>query len=241
MDYETTFSNRCHSYSYAVHTYPKVLQQEFQTAVKELNLQKDDILLNIPASCVSLSSFYTVQPKKVYEFETNKEFAELTNTPTCSFFSIPLPDKSVTKIISLASLHHMTLEERPLFYRECKRILKPGGELVIGDVKKGSDPAKWLNIFVNEHNPLGHKGVFWDGNDIPTFQEEGFITQLVERKYTWDFDTKEFMLDFTKHLFGVECDKKTLEQGLEDYLTLKKIDKGYSYPWSLVYIHAKLA
>ncbi len=52
MNYNSTFTKRCHSYAYALQTYPNVLQYEFQTAVEELAIEPDDILLNIPASCV---------------------------------------------------------------------------------------------------------------------------------------------------------------------------------------------
>jgi SAM-dependent methyltransferase len=240
MDYNSTFTKRCHSYAYALQTYPNALQYEFQTAVEELNMESDDILLNIPAACVSLSSYYTTQPRIVYEYETNTDFAALTNTPICSFFDIPLPDQSVSKIVSLASLHHTNLEERPLFYKECKRILKPGGKLLIGDVQKYSNQAYWLNEFVDRHNPQGHKGTFWDENDCPLLQQAGFTTQLVERNYPWTFSSKEDMVDFSKHLFGLETDSETIYQGLEEYLTVFHTKNSVGFPWKLIYIHARL-
>lgn len=240
MEYNTLFSTRCHSYAYAVNTYPGALQREFEVAVEELHVQPTDIVLNIPAACASLEHYLQEKPKHMYEFETTEEFAKLTNTPTCSFFSIPLPDQSVTKIISLASLHHMHPNERPSFYRECKRLLQPGGELIIGDVKHNSPPAHWLNTFVDMHNPFGHKGHFWSSSDCDTLVLEGFATTMVERNYTWNFDSKEAMIDFTSHLFGVNCDSNTVSEGLNSYLTVKATDHRISFPWSLVYLHAKI-
>jgi SAM-dependent methyltransferase len=231
MDYNKTFTKRYHSYMYAMQTYPNVLQKEFQIAVEELDLQPTDILLNIPASCVSLASYYTVQPEQVYEFETNEEFAKATNIPFCSFFNIPLPDKSVTKIISLASLHHMSEEERILFYKECYRLLKPGGTFVIGDVQKDSPQAFWLNSFVNQYNSSGHKGVFWDEEDCFLLEKEGFETKIVTRDYLWNFSSKEEMIDFSKYLFGLDlADSETIEKGIAEYL-------GLDFHWRLVYLH----
>jgi SAM-dependent methyltransferase len=240
MNYNSTFTKRCHSYAYALQTYPNVLQNEFQAAVEELDLNPNDILLNIPASCVSLSSYYTTNPRIVYEYETNTDFAAVTNTPICSFFDIPLPNQSVSKIVSLASLHHMSEYERPLFYKECKRILKPNGKLIIGDVQKYSNQAYWLNEFVDKYNPQGHKGTFWDENDCTLLQQAGFTTQLVERSYPWCFSSKEDMIDFTKHLFGLETDSLTIHKGLEDYLTVFQTRNNVGFPWKLLYIHATL-
>jgi SAM-dependent methyltransferase len=240
MDYNSTFTKRGHSYAYALQMYPNALRKEFEVAVEELDLQPTDILLNIPASCVSLSSYYTTQPLEVYEFETNPSFAKTTNTPICSFFDIPLPDSSVTKIISLASLHHMSSEERPIFYKECKRILKPGGKLLIGDVRKYSNQANWLNEFVNTYNPQGHHGIFWDEEDCDLLQQAGFSTQLVERGYPWSFTAKEDMLDFTKYLFGLETDSETIYQGLEKYLSIFQTKHFIGFPWKLLYMHASL-
>lgn len=237
MDYNNTFSKRCRSYAYAVSTYPEALRNEFQTAVEELNLQPTDILLNIPASCIPLTSYYTVQPKYTYEFETNEEFASLTNIPICSFYNIPLPNASVSKIISLASLHHMSEDERPVFYRECKRVLMPGGELVIGDVKRESKQADWLNTFVNQYNSSGHKGIFFSEEDCIPLQKEGFITSIKEREYTWNFNSTDSMIDFTKHLFGLDlATDQIILNGLQEYLQ----PNNTLIDWKLIYIHAKL-
>ncbi len=242
MDYSNTFSKRCHSYTYAVQTYPNALRKEFEVAVEELDLQPSDILLNIPASCVSLSSYYTTKPLEVYEFETNEEFAKITNTPFCSFFDIPLPNKSVTKIISLASLHHMSNEERSLFYKECFRILKPGGKLVIGDVQADSVQARWLNEFVNKYNSMGHQGLFWSEKDCPQIQQAGFTTTVVERLYPWTFSSKEDMIDFCKHLFGLDLtDSEAIIKGLEDILTVFEARKQFGFMWKLLYLHCHKA
>ncbi len=242
MDYNQTFTKRAHSYAYALQMYPNALQREFEVAVEELDIQPKDILLNIPASCVSLSSYYTTKPHIVYEYETNTEFAELTNTPVCSFFNIPLPNESVSKIISLASLHHMSQEERPLFYKECYRILKPGGELVIGDVQADSKQANWLNTFVHTYNSQGHKGLFWSESDSSLLQQAGFTTHLVERNYPWLFSSKDDMIDFTKHLFGLDlANPETIVHGLDEYLTVFKAKQFYGFMWKLLYFHCHKA
>jgi SAM-dependent methyltransferase len=239
MDYNKTFETRGNAYRYAVYTYPKALENEFTTAVNELSLSSSDILLNIPASCIELKQYFTTSPKIYYEFETNPTFAKLTNTQVCNFFTVPLPDKSVTKIISLASLHHMTIEERPVFYRECKRILQPEGLLLIGDVKKGSQQDKWLNEFVNKYNSQGHNGLFWNEDDCQLLQQQGYTTHMTEKDYMWNFTSKEELIDFTKHLFGLDlATDEQIWQGIQEYLTLNQ--ETFELSWKLVYLHATL-
>jgi predicted SAM-dependent methyltransferase len=64
---------------------------------------------------------------------------------------IPLPDNSVTRILSEDFLEHITVEEIKALLRECFRLLKPGGMMRIGVpdygnpkdypyLLKGSDP-----------------------------------------------------------------------------------------------------
>ena len=241
MDYNKTFEKRCHAYTYAVRTYPRSLEHEFRTAVNQLNIQTTDQILNIPASCIELKQYFTVDPAGLYEFETNEAFASLTNMPVCSFFDIPLKDKSLTKIISLASLHHMTYDERPRFYEECKRLLQKDGSLIIGDVLKGSQQDIWLNGYVAKNNSMGHNGFFWNEDDCKLLEKHGFKTTYNIQEYTWDFLNGRDMVDFVKNLFGLDlATDEDISKNVETYLTLKHTDKGISIDWKLCYICATL-
>ena len=235
MDYDSTFTKRGREYHYAVNTYPNAMLEEFLTAVKMISLQQDDILLNIPSACIPIENYFTVQPKEYHQYETNGPFAELVGHSKCSWTKIPLQDSYCSKIISLASLHHSTNDERIEIYRECWRLLQPGGSLIIGDVSKGSAQDRWLNEFVNQSNSNGHNGQFWSEEDLPLFYKQGFQVRIERCSYPWRFTSQYEMIDFCKHLFGLDkvTDDEILK-GLQTYLGATET----GFTWNLLYFIA---
>ncbi len=121
MGYNITFAKRGDKYKYAIDTYPHTMDAEFKTAVDMCNLQPTDVLLNIPAACIPLKNYFRVNPSQYFEYETNKQFAQITGLPQCELTSLPFVDSSVTKILSLSALHHANDQERRDFYAECWR------------------------------------------------------------------------------------------------------------------------
>ena len=162
MDYDIIFENRAIDYNYAVNKYPNVLHNELSTAASMVDAKENEIIVNIPGACVDISKY--LPSSVIYKpYETNKIFSLVSGTPYSANFNIPEPSESIDKVISLASLHHSTDEERLEFYKTVYRCLKPGGRLIIGDVSSGSPQDKWLNEFVHSYN--GHNGKFWSDDD----------------------------------------------------------------------------
>jgi ubiquinone/menaquinone biosynthesis C-methylase UbiE len=168
------------------------------------------------------------------QYETNKELANLTSIPYCTFSSIPIRDTSVHRILSLASLHHLTNEERSAFYKEAKRILVPGGKLLIGDVQENTNQAAWLNIFVNKYNSYGHQGIFFSENDSKLVEMAGFHVTVEYKTYKWVFESSTQMITFCKHLFHLDlASDKDILDGLQTYLDADK--NNYTFEWKLLY------
>jgi len=240
MDYNNVFSKRAESYLSALTKYPDVLGKEFSYAIRECNLHCGETLLTIPSSCEKVEKYIPNELNIHYiAFETNKELAELTNTKQCSFDCIPCKDQSIDTILSLASLHHCTNEERIQFYNEAKRLLKSGGKLVIGDVLLDSNQDKWLNIFVNAHNPFGHNGTFWTSQDADLMQSCGFTVTHTIQEYTWDFADNASMYDFVRKLFSIHsASDEELYEGLTKYLHADFT--AHSFPWKLIYFTASI-
>jgi SAM-dependent methyltransferase len=236
MDYNKTFESRGHKYKYATDTYPHALDSEFKTAIKMCELKPGMILVNIPAACIPLHNYLPADAEFGYvPLESNKAFANLTGVPYSPLDAIQLPDKSADVIISLASLHHASDSERIVFYAECRRVLRPGGRLVIGDVMRGSTQDAWLNTFVNMYNSAGHNGQFWSGADARLLENSGFKVTIKNPMYTWDFESNVGMIDFCRNLFGLDCAADSqIERGLVQYLGAKNC----SIPWQLMYFIA---
>jgi SAM-dependent methyltransferase len=230
MDYDLVFSKRAAEYSYATKTYPNVLVNELRTAAEMVNAKKGECVVNVPGACVDISP-YLASGVTYTSYETNAVFATLTGTPHAPFGVIPEPDESVDKVISLVSLHHSTDLERVVFYKEALRVLKSGGIMILGDVLEGSAQDDWLNTFVKRYN--GHNGKFWTPADADLMH--GFTVDVVVKKYRWNFNGQEEMIDFCRNLFGLDlATDEEISEGLRTYLRADET----GFDWSLLYFIA---
>jgi SAM-dependent methyltransferase len=233
MDYDTTFTRRAESYTYAVKQYPGTLEEEFRTAVEMcFPLNAGDCLVNIPAACIEIGPWLPASVEHI-PFETNAEFARRNGVATAAFDTIPLKDCVASHVLCLASLHHATGEERERFYAEAWRVLKPGGRLVLGDVAADTPQASWLNEFVHAHNSLGHCGLFWKEEDAVGLERAGFSVQTRMRDYIWKSQDSAGELDFVRHLFGLDLatDAEIID-GLDHSFPGRP---ACSIPWALRY------
>ena len=236
MDYNNTFNNRAHEYKKAMELYPNVLNNEFKTAIEMCNIKENEIILNIPAACVSLEKYFNIIPKLYLEYETNEVFCKLMNIAHCTFNKIPEENDTIDTIISIASLHHLDNTERTDLYKECQRLLKINGKLIIGDVLNNSKEAKWLNIFVDKYNSNGHKGIFWSEKDIELLNNNGFSTSFEVKTYPWIFDSESVLIDFCKKLFGLNlASVSEILDGIHTYLKPYMKENKIYIDWSLIY------
>jgi SAM-dependent methyltransferase len=234
MDYKNSFKNRAHSYLSAMKQFPDALKEEFLTAIRMLQLRKGDVLLNIPAGGVPIDKYIYPELDITYiPFDTHPNFAH-SNITLCRWNAIPVETNSVDKIICLASLHHLSPEERSSAYKEFYRILKPDGKLVIGDVIAGSNQAIWLNSFVDRHNSNGHRGEFFNESDANLIRSSGFNVETSRHSYNWSFHSRADATLFCKLLFGLDLLDITnplLSTGLTDILRCN----GTDIAWELIY------
>jgi len=92
------------------------------------------------------------------------------------FLEIPYPDKISNVIVSTFSIHHLHDDEKRLAIKEMKRVLKPTGVIVIGDMmfKDNEDKSRALNEYPDmedEYQPTL--------DTFPNmFKDEGFTTEI---------------------------------------------------------------
>ena len=235
MDYKKLFVNRTKSYLYSINKYPNVFYNEFTVAIKMLNLNDKDILVNIPAGGIPLNKYIEPQLEiKYYEYDICKEFC-IDNIKLCDYTNIPQKNNSIDKIICLASLHHTSILERYNIYNEFNRILKQHGVLVIGDVIKESYQDKWLNNFVNKYNSYGHCGLFFSEKDIQQIEKSNFSVKIEHKEYDWIFNNENEMFDFLKHLFHLDLlpNNRILLDGLINFLNYTPT--SCKIQWKLLY------
>jgi SAM-dependent methyltransferase len=235
MDYLNKFNNRVQKFMYAVNKYEYCMENEFKEAIHELELKDGDILVNLAGGGLHLNKY--ISNKITYiPFDFSLEWCKYDDSIKCiSYESIPLNNESVDKIIILAVLHHFNEFEREIIYKECSRILKKSGKLIIADVIKDSKQDIWLNTFVNKYNPLGHEGSFFTVKDSNKMICSGFHVEIKNKKYCWQFNNKNEMIDYIKNLFYLNISDDDLIYNMNCLLNPYKKDSKYYFDWELIY------
>jgi len=211
------------------------MENEFITAIDELELKDNEILVNLAGGGLNLKKY--IKPKINYiALDFSLEWCSYDKDLIYTSYEIlPFKNNSVDKIIILAVLHHFTDEERSKLYKECYRILKKTGKLVIADVIKNSNQDIWLNTFVNKYNPFGHKGKFFDIEDKALIESNDFIVKLKNKKYNWWFTEKKELLDYMKNLFHLNISDDILMYNIDSILKPFIINNNYYFEWQLMY------
>lgn len=245
LDYGDIFSIRGNSYHHAMQSLPQARANEMKAMVACVQekltdntaqltfvdfLGKGEYLKNylpsdITYTCLEVNVFLPGQDKS-YDWKS----------------SLPLADESVDVFVTMAALHHVKRETRDFLYREVKRVLKPDGLFVIGDVFEGSFVDHFLNGFVNSFNSMGHFGQFLTLNEGKVLRDAGFDTKLERKNYKWEFPTDAEMAMFAKCLFGLDkASEEQILEGIAQHLSPSHVDGGVNFNWELGFYSMKKA
>lgn len=154
--YESLFENRGSAYDRAMSRYPLARAAEFTQVVARLAAQTNETVADVPAGGGYLRAYLPAGVRWLgHEPCASFHGAGGGNLPMLPF---PWPAASVDHLVSLAGLHHQV--DKLAFYREVRRVLRPGGRFVLSDVPAGSALASFLDDFVGAHNSTGHAGVY---------------------------------------------------------------------------------
>ena len=244
--YQDIFKLRADSYHAAMAEFPVARQQEFEHAVQFLDLEPEHRLCDVPSGGGYLADFVSTDRIHFQFLETSSQFA--AHCPRSPYHQVaeceleaalPLPDASMDRILSLAALHHV--DDKKGICREFARVLRNGGKLVVADVEEGSGAARFLNEFVDRFNSMGHCGLFLNADNIQDIDDCGLqVSAVVRPPLHWSFSSREEMVRFCKHLFGLDlASSEDVLAGIGDYLSLTE-SRGYcAMSWQLTYVTAE--
>ncbi len=201
-NYAEIFAERGAAYHAAMTACPHARDAEFAAVIEPL-AERTGLLCDMPSGGGYLAAH--LPPALSYVgVDPSDDFVRACPVGTVcikgSIAEVPLADGAADCLVSLAALHHEP--DLPAVFGEMRRLLQPGGRAVICDVAAGTPPARFLNGFVNAHNPMGHIGLFLDDRTAGLIEAAGFaIADDALVVVRWAFDSLAEAGEFCRSLF----------------------------------------
>lgn len=241
-DYRAIFPQRGASYDAAMRLQPAARDAEFHSIVGLSQVESGDRILDAPSGGGYLAR-YLPPGCEVIAIDPTDLFsgrASSVGVPAVvgALDRLPFPDHCFDHVISLAGLHHES--HRRSIFVEWSRCLKGGGALTIGDVRRGSRVAEFLDGFVNDHNPSGHRGDYLSDATVTAIREASLtILHTGVAAYRWRFDDSGAAAQYCRLMFGIDADDGQILAGLEATVGTETDPAGFSFHWELLFIHAR--
>lgn len=237
LDYAQIFDARGRAYHAAMTRWPRARDEEFEWAVMLAAPQAGHVVADFPSGGGYLAPY--LPDVQLVLIETSKVFLECSQVAPAadrrlmSDHRLPLDDRSVDRIVSLAGLHHVS--DKSALFREFARVLRSGGRVMIADVAAGSRVGRFLNEFVHKHSEEGHDGIFLDERTPDDLRKAGLAVRSTQRlAYPWRFSQANDMIDYCRLLFGItRATQDEIAKALDDYLGVRRVVRGDFVEWQL--------
>jgi ubiquinone/menaquinone biosynthesis C-methylase UbiE len=240
---------RIRQYNEAIERHPAARETERQILINLLELQPGNEICDVAAGGGYLADgiYERLDGEcRVLCLENSAHFSESLpdryERVLCSLSDITIATSSVDRVACLAGLHHQ--EDKQRFFDEAFRILREDGRIAVGDVLRGSAPARFLNEAVNRWSDLGHDGIFLEAGEPTRLMRDAGFVEVLERvhDYTWDFSDFGDLVWFCKTLFRMtKATLEDVEAALRRYIELDVQPGLARMHWSLVYASGRKA
>ncbi len=154
--YADIFEKRAAEYHHAMLRSPHARDAEFHAVLDPIREASSGLVCDMPSGGGYLADYLwpgmdylAIDPATDFFVEWRRPLQRLLAKIT----DVPLADGSVDYIVSLAGLHHEP--SLPCVFEEMRRLLRPGGRIVLADVAIDTRPSRFLNGFVAESLPAG--------------------------------------------------------------------------------------
>lgn len=242
VEYTDIFNERAGSYHFAMANWPQARYNEFKALLECTDFRANQVVLDYPSGGGYLSRYvpHNIELIHLESCEAFQRFSNLNSSFTsqlCQQGKLPQQDETADWILSLAGLHHET--NKLSLFKDMARVLKPSGQLVIADARQGSKTALFLDQWVNQYNPMGHIGEYFNQLTLEQLETAGLeVINLKEKHYSWEFESKAQAAHYCQQLFGISlASLAQVEQALEHYLGFDETANGVGLKWQLQFIH----
>jgi SAM-dependent methyltransferase len=243
-EYGEIFDQRGEAYHRAMVEFPEAREAEFREIIRLADPRPGQVLCDVPSGGGYLQRYIRIPGCDVTAVETSEAFFRFCSERDAGravlsdLDHIALPSRSVDCVISLAGVHH--LGDRAAFFREARRILRPGGTFCVADVKAGTATARFLNIFVNRFNSMGHEGMFFDEDAPAELEAVGFtVLEHYYRPYYWSFARIEDMCRYLTLLLGLDrATPEDVQAGVSRFLGYETANNACRMNWGLLFMRA---